>query len=68
MILLWELIKNHPQVYLEECKYRVKKIQMSRFINTELKSDSESSDSDLDSEKIGARVDNELEKSGSDSE
>ena len=40
--------KNHPQVYLEECKYRVKKIQMSRFINTELKSDSESSDSDLD--------------------
>ena len=33
--------KNHPQVYLEECKYRVKKIQMSRFINTELKSDSE---------------------------
>ena len=45
---------------------------MSRFINTELKSDSVSSDSDLDSEKIGAKVDNELiaklEKSGSDSE
>ena len=47
---------------------------MSRFINTELKSDSElsDSDSDLDSEKIGAKVDNELltklEKSGSDSE
>ena len=40
--------KNHPQVYLEECKYRVKKTQMSRFLNTELKSDSESSDSDLD--------------------
>ena len=34
--------KNHPQVYLEECKYRVKKIQRSRFINTELKSESES--------------------------
>ena len=33
--------KNHPQVYLEECKYRVKKVQMSRFINNELKSDSE---------------------------
>ena len=31
--------ENHLQVYLEECKYRVKKIQMSRFINTELKSD-----------------------------
>ena len=28
--------KNYPQVYLEECKYRVKKIQMSRFINAEL--------------------------------
>ena len=27
--------KNYPQVYLEECKYRVKKIQMSRFINAE---------------------------------
>ena len=35
------------QVYLEECKYRVKKIQMSRSINTELKSDS---DSDSDAE------------------
>ena len=41
---------------------------MPRFINTELKSDSEQSDSDLDSEKIGARVDNELRKSDSDSE
>ena len=64
--------QNHPQVCLEECKYRVKKIQMSRFINTELKSDSESSDSELHLEKIGAKVDNELmaklEKSGSDSE
>ena len=62
--------KNHPQVYLEHCKYKVKKTQMSKFINAELKSDSESSDSD--SEKIGAKVDNELmtklEKSGSDSE
>ena len=34
--------KNYPQVYLEECKYKIKKIQMSRFINTELDSDSES--------------------------
>ena len=62
--------KNHPQVYLEECKYRVKKIQMSRFINTELKSDSDS-DSDLDSEKVGTQGDNELMtklESGSDSE
>ena len=32
--------KNYPQVYLEECKYKIKKIQMSRFINTELDSES----------------------------
>ena len=57
--------KNHPSVYLEECKYRPKKIQMPRFINTELKFDSESSDSD--SEKLEAKINDEL-KSGSDSE
>ena len=34
--------KYYPQVYLEQCKYRWKKIQMSRFINTELESESES--------------------------
>ena len=34
--------KNHPQVYLKECRYRVKKIQISIFINAELKSDSDS--------------------------
>ena len=34
--------KNFPQVYLEECKYKIKKIQMLRFINTELNSNSES--------------------------
>ena len=33
--------ENHPQVYLGECKYRIKKIQMSRFINTESEPDSE---------------------------
>ena len=39
---------NQQQVYLEECKHRVKKIQMSRFINSELDSDSESkSDTEL---------------------
>ena len=37
--------KNYPQVYLEECKYKIKKIQMSRFISAEL-----DSDSDLDSD------------------
>ena len=59
--------KNHPQVYLEECKYRIKKIQMSRFINTELKSDS---DSEPDSE-VESKSDTELMaklKSDSDSE
>ena len=63
--------KNHPQGYLEECKYRAKKIRMSKFINTELKSDSESSNWDLESEKIGTKFDNKLMaklKSDSDSE
>ena len=26
--------KNYPQVYLEEGKYKIRKMQMSRFINT----------------------------------
>ena len=34
--------KNHPKIYLDECKYRVKKIQMSRFISAKLEPDSES--------------------------
>ena len=45
--------KNYPRVYLEECKYKVKKIQMSKFINAELESDSEpesKSDTELESE------------------
>ena len=51
--------KYFPQVYLEECKYKIKEMQMSRFINTELDLDSElddefmaklKSDSDNDSE------------------
>ena len=33
--------KNYPQVYLEECKYKIKKIQTPRFIITELESDSD---------------------------
>ena len=44
--------KNYPQVYLEECKYKIKKIKMTKFINTELESDSESeleSDTELES-------------------
>ena len=40
--------KNYAQVYLEGRKYKIKKIQMSRFINTEADSDSYSeSDAEL---------------------
>ena len=42
--------KNYPQVYLEECKYKVKQVRTPRFINTELELDSESDvEADLDS-------------------
>ena len=33
---------NYPQVYLEECQHKIKKIKMSKFINTEIQSESES--------------------------
>ena len=33
---------NYPQVYLEECKYKIKKIKMSKFIDTDLELESES--------------------------
>ena len=39
--------KIYPQVYLEECKYKAKKINTSRFINIELELES---DSELDIE------------------
>ena len=40
--------KSYPQVYLEECKCKIKKMQMSRFINNELESEWESeSDTEL---------------------
>ena len=41
--------KNYPQVHLEECKYKIKKIQVSKFINVELESDSEA-ESESDTE------------------
>ena len=59
-MLLILIKKNHLQVYLEECKYRIKKTQMLKFIKTELKSDSDS-DLDLDLKKIEIKIDNELE-------
>ena len=52
--------KNHPQIYLEECKYRAKKIQMSKFINTELKSDLKS-DSEPDSKSLKSDSDSDSE-------
>ena len=33
--------KNYPQVYLKECKYRMKKTKANKFINTELESESD---------------------------
>ena len=39
--------KNYPQVYLEECKYKVKKKKMPEFMNAEL-----NSNSDFDSERL----------------
>ena len=43
--------KNYPQVYLEECKYRMKKTNMKKFAEVELKSEPESeleSDTELE--------------------
>ena len=34
--------KNYLQVYLEECKHRMKKRKMTKFIEGELESESES--------------------------
>ena len=41
--------KNYPQVYLEECKHRMKKRKMTKFIEAELESESES-ESDIELE------------------
>ena len=49
--------KNHLQVYLEECKCRIKKTQIPKFIKNELKSDSESdSESDSDDKELMAKL------------
>ena len=43
--------RSYPQVYLEECKYKIKKTKMPEFINTESESESElESDTELKSE------------------
>ena len=42
--------KNYSQVYLEECKYKAKKIHTPKFINIELESVSEpDAETDLES-------------------
>ena len=42
---------NYQKAYLEEFKYKIKKIKMSKFINTKLESESESqSESELESD------------------
>ena len=46
---------DHPQVYLEECKYRTKKTKIPNFIKNELKWDSESG-SDSDDKKSMAKL------------
>ena len=51
--------KSYPQVYLEECKYRMKKTKMTKFIEAELESESEL-ESDIELElKSGLESDTE---------
>ena len=40
-ITIDSVMKNYPQVYLEECKYRTKKTKMTKFIKAELESKSQ---------------------------
>ena len=39
-VMKMEKKNYYPQVYLEECKYKIKKKKMSRFIAVELELDS----------------------------
>ena len=42
--------KSYPQVYLEECKYKIRKIKTPKFINTDVESESKSElESDIES-------------------
>ena len=53
--------KHYPQVCLEECKYKIKKRQMSRFINTELNLNLESDSDDELIAKLKCDSDNDYE-------
>ena len=41
LLFLSKQKKSYPQVYLEECKYRMKNTKMTEFIEAELESDIE---------------------------
>ena len=51
--------KHYPQVYLEECKYRIEKTKITKFIDAELESESQS-ESELESN-IELELQSELE-------
>ena len=51
--------KNYPQVYLEECKYKIKKTNMTNFIKAKLESESDS-ESELESD-IELKLKSEVE-------
>ena len=51
--------KNYLQVYLEECKYKIKKTKMTNFIKAELEPEKES-ESELESD-IELELKSELE-------
>ena len=53
--------KNYLQVYLEECKYKIKKTKMNNFIKIELESESESElESDIEL-KLNSPLESETE-------
>ena len=61
--------KNYPQVYLEECKYKIKITKISKFIEAELESESESESGSESESKADAELMTKLEStSDSDSE
>ena len=65
LILLWEWIKNHPQVYLGDCRYRVKKntdVQIHKCQKNQIQGQIQKQESKSDTELI-AKL-----KSNSDSE
>ena len=50
---------NYPRVYLEECKYKIKRTQIPRCINTELDSESDSDSESNDNSDNGSDSNND---------